>query len=359
MLICSPEGRVSLGSYPDRMWPPNTATRQYAVQFARLRFTIIIPVYNAADFLTRAVESAVAAAVLTGSEWELILIDNNSTDESPRIMESSRQSAPDRILTITHPVQGAPAARNAGLAIARGEWIQFLDADDHLTEDKLVKQWQLIDGSTDWIISSFRNLWVDGSFTDDHPHEDPWRGLVFNHQVGHISANLYRRSAIERAGGFNECTRYYDDPNLHLRLLRTGATYLIDPVVRSYYCHHPGERVTGGNYAVQAQQAIDLIVEALDWLALERPDYLRQHAAHFRGSLLRQIRILATNDLAAAAANYHKHFGGKKTAYARAALENVPRYTRLYPYLGFANVEAVRIAAADWLPPRLKRILKS
>ncbi|HND75570.1 MAG TPA: glycosyltransferase family A protein, partial [Saprospiraceae bacterium] len=85
----------------------------------QVTISAVIPVFNAQQTLRRAVDS------LLNQTWlpvEIILVDNNSTDGSPAIMEEYRRRYPDLISIIHQPVPGANAARNAGLDHAGGEW---------------------------------------------------------------------------------------------------------------------------------------------------------------------------------------------------------------------------------------------
>lgn len=95
--------------------------------------SVIVPVYNAAAFLPAAVESILAQ---TYTSWELILIDDGSTDASPAICDTYADANP-RIRVIHQPNAGVSAARNAGLRHADGEFISFVDADDLVAPEYL------------------------------------------------------------------------------------------------------------------------------------------------------------------------------------------------------------------------------
>ena len=90
------------------------------------KFSIIVPVYNAEQWLERCVDSIVAQ---TYTDWELLLVDDGSTDRSGTICDRYAASDP-RIQAIHKPNGGVSSARNLGLDHAQGEWITFADADD-------------------------------------------------------------------------------------------------------------------------------------------------------------------------------------------------------------------------------------
>src|SRR5690554_5025231 len=99
--------------------------------------SIVIPVFNAERYL-----NATLASVLnqTYKNWECIIIDDNSSDNSRQIAQNFCNSFPAKFHLLTTPRKGACAARNEGLRVAKGEFIQFLDADDLLYPRKLELQ---------------------------------------------------------------------------------------------------------------------------------------------------------------------------------------------------------------------------
>ena len=97
--------------------------------------SIIVPCYNAEKTLERCVKSVLAQ---TYPHFELILIDNESTDESPRIIEALARTD-SRIRAFFCPNRGVSFARNFGLRAAKGDYIEFLDADDEMAPDMLEK----------------------------------------------------------------------------------------------------------------------------------------------------------------------------------------------------------------------------
>lgn len=95
--------------------------------------SVIIPVYNAQPYLHRCIDSVLASAY---SDFEIILVNDGSTDRSPEICRAYAETD-SRVIYISQENQGVSAARNRGLAAARGEWIVFLDSDDFITDDYL------------------------------------------------------------------------------------------------------------------------------------------------------------------------------------------------------------------------------
>ncbi len=95
--------------------------------------SVIIPCYNQGEFLSFAFRSLQEQSL---TQWECIVVDDGSTDNTAEVAESFIQ-ADKRIRLIQQPNSGSAVARNKGLSVAEGEYIQFLDADDLLNSDKL------------------------------------------------------------------------------------------------------------------------------------------------------------------------------------------------------------------------------
>ncbi len=96
-------------------------------------FSVIIPTYNRASFVTKAVDSVLRQ---TFKDYEIIVVDDGSTDTTMQALEQY-----GRAITIVHQVNnGVSAARNAGIRKATGRWIAFLDSDDEWKENYLARQ---------------------------------------------------------------------------------------------------------------------------------------------------------------------------------------------------------------------------
>src|ERR1051325_6471809 len=97
--------------------------------------SIVIPTYNRLDYLVEAIESVRSQTV---GDWELVVVDDGSTDGSVARIEAMGDP---RIIVVTRAHTGNRAAlRNAGVARSRADWIAFLDSDDLWAPDKLATQ---------------------------------------------------------------------------------------------------------------------------------------------------------------------------------------------------------------------------
>lgn len=121
--------------------------------------SIITPLYNKAAYIVDTIHSVLSQ---TYADWEMLIVDNGSTDGS---WQQAQQIQDSRIRLLQSPKQGPGAARNYGLNLAQGEWIQFLDADDLLEPNYLEQQLSVIKQNPDAEIIAC--CWQE--FTDDNP----------------------------------------------------------------------------------------------------------------------------------------------------------------------------------------------
>lgn len=185
--------------------------------------SIIIPCYNGERFVAEAIESALAQ---TYPHKEVIVIDDGSTDNSLEVIKSFG----DKIRWETGPNRGGCAARNRGIELARGELIQFLDADDILHPQKLERQVPVATENEksvcycDFVVVDSST----GSALEIPKREsqglDPVCFAVRAERL-QTAAPLYRRSALLEVSGFAEglpCAQEYD---LNIRLACTGYSW--------------------------------------------------------------------------------------------------------------------------------------
>ena len=93
------------------------------------KVSVIVPVYNAQNFLEKCIESLTQQTL---EEIELIFVNDGSTDQSLHILETYRKRFPDKMMVYSKENGGQASARNLGIAKSHGEYIGFVDADDHV-----------------------------------------------------------------------------------------------------------------------------------------------------------------------------------------------------------------------------------
>lgn len=117
----------------------------------QVKISVVIPVYNAEEYLDACLASIQDQSM---SSFEAIMVDDGSTDSSPLICE--RYSATDpRFKLIRKPNGGVSSARNAGLEIAQGEYVMFVDSDDVLLPDAMNTLYEASQGRADFVLGGF------------------------------------------------------------------------------------------------------------------------------------------------------------------------------------------------------------
>ena len=126
------------------------------------KLSVIVPVYNTEKYLRECIDSILAQ---TFTDFELILVDDGSTDGSGVLCDSLAQTD-DRIRVIHKENGGLSDARNAGLVQAKGTWLLFVDGDDYVEPDAMAHMQSLLEQHHAQIIHCcLRNVYVDG-FSD-------------------------------------------------------------------------------------------------------------------------------------------------------------------------------------------------
>ncbi|MCQ2311368.1 MAG: glycosyltransferase [Paludibacteraceae bacterium] len=103
---------------------------------ANILVSVIMPTYNCAQFIARSIESVLAQ---THTNWELLIVDDCSTDDTTSVVKPYRQDTRIHYSVLDHN-SGAAVARNTALLQAKGQYIAFLDSDDYWSADKLTLQ---------------------------------------------------------------------------------------------------------------------------------------------------------------------------------------------------------------------------
>ena len=129
----------------------------------RKKVSVIIPVYEVEMYLNRAIDSVLAQTL---SDLEIILVDDGSTDDSPKICDQYEKEYPDQIRVIHQENQGLGMARNAGVSLATGEYIAFLDSDDTVEPDMYRSMYQKAkENDYDMVMCDVRILYVEENRT--------------------------------------------------------------------------------------------------------------------------------------------------------------------------------------------------
>lgn len=135
----------------------------------KIKLSVVVPCYNSRDFIAECLQSILP---YLSNEIELIVVNDGSTDDSAEIIERTIQTYKDKPITIIHQENaGLSAARNAGINVAKGEYISFLDSDDFFHQDFWHEILPLLTDSTIDIVE-FNAEQFDGEITNIIEHID-------------------------------------------------------------------------------------------------------------------------------------------------------------------------------------------
>ena len=182
--------------------------------------SVVIPVYNGERYLAEAIESALAQ---THTPFELIVVDDGSTDASRAVAESY---AP-RVRVVSQSHRGIGAARNRGLAEVRGDWVAFLDADDVWEPKKTELQLAAIaaDPGVALVFGHVEHF-LSPELVDTAADAFRHKGPVPTHVA---SVALVSKSAFERVGVFPTDRAVGEFLDWHLRAREAGLRELMLP----------------------------------------------------------------------------------------------------------------------------------
>jgi GT2 family glycosyltransferase len=188
--------------------------------------SVIIPTYNRGWIIKEAIDSVLAQDY---TEFELIVVDDGSTDQTSEVLDSYRND----IKVLSQKNKGVSAARNRGIAEASGKFITFLDSDDLWLPKKLSVQIEFFNQTPDALICQTEEVWIRNGLrvNPKKRHKKP-SGMIFKPSLELClvspSAVMIQRSLFDRVGEFDETLPACEDYDLWLRISCSFPIHLID-----------------------------------------------------------------------------------------------------------------------------------
>jgi glycosyltransferase involved in cell wall biosynthesis len=242
----------------------------------------VTPFLDAAVFLEAAIASVFEQTL---TEWELLLVDDGSTDESTAIARRWAAARPDKVTYLSHPNRenrGASASRNLGIRHAVGEYLAFLDADDVYLPHKLTDQVAILDEVREaQVLYGATEYWHSWSGVADDPGDWVWHPsgveigkviqppdalVAFLRDGGAVpcmGSVLVRRSAVLAVGGWEEAFRTICTDQVFHAKLTLRFPVLFHDVCWDRYRQHPNSSCHRVAAAGQTQATF---VTYLRWL---------------------------------------------------------------------------------------------
>lgn len=209
----------------------------------------IIPVYNTSQYLARCIESICNQTL---KDIEIILVDDGSTDESPRICD--KYALQDARITVIHQINsGVSSTRNTGLNHAIGEYVHFIDSDDFLAPSFYEEAYKVCKSSKSDILCCATNIQDQlGNFISNG--KDSGEAIVFNKiqsisellKCGKISYSICDKvfsGKLLKEVRFNEAIYHNEDFLFCYEVLKRSRKTIYTPNAYYYYCFNEGSQV--------------------------------------------------------------------------------------------------------------------
>lgn len=211
--------------------------------------SIIIPVYNAEQYLARCLDTVLAAIQKSGKKCEIWLINNNSTDNSAKIMATYREKWPKIVKIHACAKVGAAAARNTGVGLAKGEYLWFIDADDYIAPEAIKRLTEVAESEhkkarvfPDLIMLGAERRGRKGEKTGYlsavRPEEADYKSRFVRYGMGPWQVWIRRKWWLEQGLAFRE-GMIHEDMELMSVLIILAETYAAVDVPLYYYCDNP------------------------------------------------------------------------------------------------------------------------
>ena len=310
--------------------------------------SVLVPVYNAREWLAAAIESALGQ---TTPNLEVIVLDDGSTDGSHEVAETFG----GRIRVVRQSNGGQNVSRNRLTAMSSGEWLVYLDADDELAPDAVEKKLARA-GAADAVFGTMNLQQYHGTerlSTESFPaseYPDPF-AAAFLWKYPNTSSFMFRRAAVDAVGGWNEAIRSCTDYDLYFRLLLAGKRFSASPDSVSIYRHWSAQQASLEDTFRQTTTRLDVM-----WRTAEELDrhggWTTAARDAFGNAALGVIRILHTVNAARAASEFDRLQSWNPQLQPAPAFFS-SSYRAAFRLLGFRGAELVADATRALKPRRL------
>lgn len=238
--------------------------------------SVIIPSYNYAAYLPDALNSILRQTYLN---WEVIVVDDGSKDDTAAVVQQYI-SQDARIRYQYQRNAGLSAARNTGIRLAKGEYIQLLDADDYIASTKLELQVQTLNEQPDVaLVFGDTFLFQHSTSREEHQYRPfhlqkaPMSGqgtslalYMAYDNIFLVGTPLLRKELVNRIGKYNEQLLSLEDWHFWFRGVLTGARYVYDNQIGTeFYVRTHGNNMSGNRYRMWKNKiyARQLIIEQM------------------------------------------------------------------------------------------------
>lgn len=267
--------------------------------------SVIINCYNGEKYLREAIDSVIAQ---TYTNWELIFWDNQSTDGTRAIVESYNNPKIHYIYAPTHTPLGK--ARNLAVEKANGEYINFLDADDIWSPNKLEEQIKLIEpGKCEVVYTHFKVKYEGGADSDStmrkyyeqtyrykpNPNKTVYQNLLYRNWII-FSSVLFNKGLFLSLGGVNPSFRQNEDYEILIKCsLKTDVRGIDDDLVIYRVHSSNNSSINNDSYLLETRLILDALPQSKDVEDAKDMNDVRYAIYHWRnGKKTKAIGMLSS-----------------------------------------------------------------
>ncbi|WP_199089674.1 glycosyltransferase [Bosea sp. ASV33] len=237
------------------------------------RVSVLIPTRNSEKYLREAINSILEQ---TFSDIELLVVDDNSSDDTRSILSSYGDP---RIVILDGPGKGLAAALNFGLRQAKGEFVARMDADDIADVTRLQKQVEYLDRHPHLgLCGTLFQQFMDGNAIHEHMENVKYADLLEGCYIGHPTAMLRRKIFIDNELFYNESMKFSEDYDLWTRAIRVTEIGNVQENLLRYRRH--GESASVSNIAEMTGLDVDVKIRMIEYLVggieAGKKDFLRK-----------------------------------------------------------------------------------
>lgn len=237
------------------------------------KFSVITAVYNVASYLSEAIESILCQDIGFKDSVELILVDDGSTDSSGKICDHYQTLYPDNIKVLHKPNGGTASARNAGIALASGRYLNFLDGDDKLSPCTLSAVYHFFSTVDDQIslvsvpIQFFEKK--ETAHRLNYKYKDGKNQIInLNTQYSYVQmsiASSFIKREVLNEHSFDTSLRYAEDAKVIMQLLLEHPYYGIVPSGCYYYRFRNTQNSALNGTKLHKEWYLDCLKDYLLW----------------------------------------------------------------------------------------------
>jgi len=216
------------------------------------KITVYMPNFNYGPYIDQAVESVLAQSM---SKWELIIIDDGSTDDSLQILTKYRVD--ERITIIEQENKGLNVTNNVAIRLARGEYVVRIDADDYVDENFLLVLSNILDTKPDvgLVYPDYHHIDADGEIFETVRRKKINKEVELLDLPAHGACTMFRRDVLLNLGSYNEEFTCQDGYDIWIRFIKRYKPYNVN-VPLFYYRQHSVSLTKNEHKILETRRAI-------------------------------------------------------------------------------------------------------